>query len=703
MSTASVASGMSDETVSGSVPLLRSILDPSADNLKYAPDTGNGTVNSIITSVDLSCSYSILANPASISADQTDVVPFSNGLVLNFPQYGVDAVYHMGIVPAGAFVRRLRTNVSGPGIEAGIRGLRLQNSYCGLNVYNGADPVQPAYCLRYNAELALPRTGTDNAISIEPQLSSQFNKVRAIAGKLTYHSSTISGANFNLSGTFSSGVLADTRDCCQVAGNGATRAFPVAALVTQSASRGDTLKNSQVIEGAFDLIGPDYPRRWTQPDTDVTDSLMGEFTTFAVPNWNALPFGPAGQANIALTNSHAIAQVWCSPWQTDFWVDDGSQTGPNAHLLPPLLYNRPQLTAIDEMGVFDIDVMFNVAIQANGAAFTDDLRVEITTNFTHVYATIDTAGAVQYFTNGQAEIYSVELRGNVGRASCNNGTFNTRNFKPLKYSARPKMMRSGFTNTPGGGKYLGTLVSITQMVTEAPAAATVASMEYQQPIIKIRARTIDLPGHLGPCHVLRYDDVAAGQQLQINGVCVAQGIAQGSLQPYIQQQTGIASLSESAINLMVDALFRNSKYIFRRMGTMVHYEKYIKPFCAKMDAGMVAAELASIGDAGERQVAMTAGAAAGLFGSLGSGLGSLLGPVGSIVGGGLGAVGDHFMGTSAGQFGQSAGGFAGDGQAAGQFGQSAGQFGQSAGQFGQYGMSAGQMGIAALRRGRYPN
>jgi len=662
---------------SRAVGLIRTMLDPQFGRVEVAPDVGRSGVASFVGNIDYSLTYNVKAEAAKVPGDvtlidqirYTDTVPFSRGMYIAFPQYGPDRVFHYGFVEAGSYLWVGTSNVT-----QSWRGLTIKNSYVGPKATNISLSNFVGYRIAFNSDLGLPRVGQGIGFQIEPELEQNYSKLRAFASKMVMSSTTISGTNFNLSGTFSSGVIADTRDICQIVGaNGVSRAFPVAALSQQSITKGDVLRTSSVAEGAVDLMGPDYPREWCQPKADSADEMMAQFYTITPANNNKIllnnqALSPGGSAGAA----YDIYQYWVTPWDTDFWVVNN--TSASLAVQKPTNQEIVRVPPINEDGCLDIDVTYSPRVgwsQPADQILNRNLVLKTVVNAVHVYAYARDDGYVWYNTFGEtttsdADFHSAQFMSGASESNINGVFIGTTN---VKAKFRPRRLCPGFAISTGG-KYIGTLISMTSMFTgfrtetsnalinSTPiAAGTIASAPLAGNVyaqisdikLTIAARTADVEGRVGIAHIIRYDDVTEGQQIQFQGSAIIQGVAMGKLQPFVTKSVGTLTIPDTMLTKLLDLLWGRNKN-FRRICTLREYRDRIAPFASELTPAVVQEIISKFENADERDIATIAASAAGIFGKLGEGIGSLFGA--GQLGGALGGLGDKIFGTGSATFDQ---------------------------------------------------
>lgn len=714
------------------ISLIRTIGDPDGSKSETAPEINKSNASALSQDVQFSCSFEIAPvvpypaiNVLGIGSEplieQTDTVFNNTGLYISFPQRSVRSRYHMGIVRAGGAVRKPRSVLTF--WDAGIPGWRVGSEVRGLalgrRIITGPDArgalnvtptfqqqIEKAFAFEWVSELALPRVGTNNAIHISPSLEDEFSKVREVAGIMTLRSSTISGANFNLSGTFTAGVVADTRDLCVVG----SEAYPASSIVTQSTTQGTTLKASPVILGAVETTGPDFPRQWAAPDVDVTDRLNGEFLAVeADAAMNPLGYQIALDTGVATVADEIIpcdfGQVWVTPYDTRFWV---TQNAGNAGLrlgshtsTAGMHYQVIRTPAINECGVLDVKARLQykwLNIPLTTAA--EHVGVEICCSFTHMFCYIDEQGHVQYNPEADSVTRTVSSLDHNWSLS----TYGAETPGPdqvpeaaMVFESSPRMYRSAFAGAPGG-KYVGTLVNFTIKVvdyTAVSAPGNTVTFLSSGLTMYVRARSVDADGEVGVAHIVRYDQLSEGQTLQMQGMARVQAIAKGSLQPYLKRAIGDMNMPSHVFNQLIDELYNRSPD-FLRITTWDNYNNRIIPFLRKLDRDKLIQIVEEDFPGDNATMIKAIGQASGLLGGFGALAGHLIDQatgnkegLGAQIGNTIGSMGDSFLpGGASGLYHSPGGQFLSDGRhrfqamggARGQFG--AGMGGYAAGQFG---------------------
>lgn len=608
------------------VPLLRSMMVPSDHQTDIAPDAGISGVNAFINSIKCTFTYDVGATPPIVSEGAgptlkgTDCVPFTNGLYLSLPQESHESLWHMGFVPAGAEFTMATVLYASYPATAIARGFDYRPHYCGppqTQVFASGTNC-PGFKLLYVGEIALPRVGANHGITFATSVANNYSKVRAFAADFKISSTTISGTNFNMAGTFHSGVIADTRNITQVITDQSSvrQAYPAALLNAQSITRPDDMSGVEVMKGAIDIMGPDYPRQWCSVDVDATDSIQGQWQTYQY----VLPPGPVVApitgATAAAQGSANVAQLWIAPTDTEMFITNYSN--PSA---APLNWQKFYTGAINEDGMLDIDISLRANIAATGGPPSlNYCGYHYTANFIHVFAYVAQTGYVQY--NLASETQRVHITSHMAYnqlAIANNGapapvslqnTTQIPNTPPTIVKCRPRMQRSGMAVTTGG-KYLGTLVTLSmQFAGQNTDTQTYAVYAFSSSF-RVRARNVDAPGRVGPAHIIRYDGLGVGQQMSFAGTTWLQGIALGQLAPFINTNGVTLTVPDNIFSKFVELLWAMSPK-YRRILSLAEYNQYVKPYFRDLTLGDLMESIEKL-DSQSSTIAKSLGAAGGWF------------------------------------------------------------------------------------------
>jgi len=592
------------------VPLLKSMMVPSEYQSEIAPDAGISGVNAFIHNIKCSFTYDVKPDPVAgaegAQAKWNDFASFTSGMYLSLPQESHESLWHMGFVKPGAEFSVLAGGYAFFPVEATRRGFDIRAHYFGPYIAGSTSTCSffPDYKLTYNGELALPRIGTNVGITYATSVSNNYSKVRAFAADFKMSSTTISGTNFNMSGTFHSAVISDTRYISQVSVDvsAARNAYPPAMLLAQSVTKPDDLDNSEIMKGAIDIMGPDYPREWCSVDVDATDTLNSQWQTFQYVIPSGTPIVNQLQASQAISlGPRNVAQLWVTSTDTSFYISNSSAPVSNG---APANWQRFYYGAINEDGILDIDVSLRASLASSSAVMLSPCQYDYVANFIHVFAYIDETGYVRYNMASETQKVGITALESYAQLSQFNnglsppalmtGTTQIPNMPASIVKSRPRMQRNGMSvNT--GGKYLGTLVTLSMLFNSQEVPTDQVSVYAYSSSIRVRARNVDAPGRVGPAHIIRYDGLGVGQQMSFAGTTWLQGIALGQLAPFINSNGTALTVPDNIFSKFVELLWAYSPK-YRRIMTLSDYNQFVKPYFRDLTLKELVSSIASLDD-----------------------------------------------------------------------------------------------------------
>lgn len=684
-----------EQRVKDNLGFVATIVDPLRSTL-VQPSASVGGANSFPQVISYNTTYNVKtkvtpAARAALNVDKfidiaSDMPETQTGMFMHLPQEGVDAIYHMSPVmgSTSTFV-----GIAANGEAFGPANIQAAN---GLNIAGhivaapqGVAPdttFNPAFVLQYKQPVWLPRAGLNNAVTVAPELDKKFSRCRLFTGIIQVYGSAIAAGAFQLTGTLNTSAIADTRDISSaLLDSNEYTSYSSADLQQQCISQKDALQDVKMEDGIVSLVGPDFPQRYGAPTQFRTDTLAGEFARFKITNYPILPIN----LNIPTVTEvpKPVCSVWISPVASNFWVANGNSGSvvigdPNGGVAPNY-HNVIQTSPINETGTLDVQV--KIQWSANASEVNNNNSARLRGSITYIWASIDNNNLVSYSLVSERFVDTRYLR----------DTMWTRHYTsvggPGLEPAFVYTADSSRMNRPQNAKLLGVYVSMCcnwgESSDNSPATINITSID-----INVRARNVDSEGRVGPAHIIQYQDVAVGQNIQLNGKmgvqCVAQGDSASLVQPFISDGR---STADQAATSLVYILFKSNDMcarFYRRNWYMNHVLPWVR--------GIQQPEQLLVTSAPEGQGSVgSAMSSAGLLEGLGGALGGLAGSVlgmptlGAQAGSLLGSVGDSAFGTS----GQFRGAY-----------NSAGAFGAS-GQFGGSSMSAGGMyANGAMRRQR---
>ena len=673
------------------IDFLRQTGDP--DTYKTRPSPVSHPVG-IPKTVDMSSTWAtddtLLAN---------EKVPNNSGVIVFFPKNGAGSIYHYGIIP-----KNTESHFSDVTAIAGA-GFPTPGTIPSADDYSAnLQDVIPAWqagvrSFQYPSALGVPRLETGLSLISDPDLSKEFSIVRQYGAQITLYSQTINGSTLTFNGTCSSGVISDTRDIAQ--DKSGSQCFGVTALQQTARNPKESISHISVMNGIVQIQGPDIPSAYAPPNEYSVDMINGGWTDFdALSLGLSQTTGPAASfanpANINGINDVPASKgmyrnlwnTWISPWnvETTGLNEAGAvpfSPGLGAYATVPSL----QVDPIDEMGYLDVKFTFPVCIVDSAISGVIPILSAASFKFLSVvdhwfaYVKDTKTGTLGYNVIHRTKVISstfdqllssglapsMPWAEDAGTASANN----TAGVVDLGFEteiADEIGARGGMGQL---GKYIGAKISLF-VCPDLPTSQFVQmAVNLNQAKVSARARQIYKEGKTGPCHIIRYDNVGAGQQVHLKVIMNNECVAKGDLAPYVQQQTINPDMAcDANVYPLVYALY-NGKSYFKCTWSRAEYENFQRALSMLSQDDLVKMS----GDS--KSIATSAGSA-GMFAGLGKALGQIGGGllghagVGAEVGSGIGSLVDTFTGSD-GQFGTRS-------DSAGQFGARTAAYG--AGQWG---------------------
>ena len=583
-------------------------------------------------------------------------VPTQSGMMLWLPQRGVLSMYHMGFVPQGSTVLTAGGGISTRGLYGGPWNLQ------------GTAATKTVASLTYIGTLAIPysHTGKDSQVTLAPSLAGDFSSTKAYSGILTVTMDAVGIGATALTGEISAAAISDTRNVSQINTAGVIGSYSVVDLGQQAVTQQDSLRLESAMDGAVALVGSDFAKIFTNPDSDRVFNRQGAFQQYTypavtIPNYAFFASWPAVDVNRTTNIPTVLFHQWITPWQIQLAAPAG-QPAITQNIVGP----------IDEAGTLDIAVHFgmnfnNPSTPAPHLVYGDMFHVIVTA--THVFGACSSDGSISYTELSQQGpiLELVTAPPSAALVFQYDDTFNGTEQRRVSMAATGKYL----------GTYLAAIVTIKSQV-DPGNGAIITGFNVNAISTSVLAPTINSPGACGPARVIRWDSVTAGQLVKASALLNVQVVPQGAIAPYTQQAAAtIDQIGNVNIIPWIQRLY-NGSHGLRRILTKTHYDDFLRNILPQLSAEKIA------GWAQRDDSLATASHAAGIFGSLG---GTLAGPLGGILGG----LADGIFG-SAGQFGACGGD--GDYGAAGQFG-AAGKFGAA----GQFGSAGSMMGGSRRQRG----
>lgn len=584
---------------SNAIGVIKATLDPRM--FKAAPPMLDAQ-SAFSKTVDLSGNF--LVNDAGLVLEK---VPTSTGLILDFVTRGVASTYRFGIVPAGA-VSQTISIVQGAPFTAGVS-INHVNSY----------PV-PYF------------DDGNNQIKVGPDLTQNFSMTRKYSGVLNVICDTVPIGNTALNGYLTAASIADTRDVAQVTGASGS-CFDATNLVQCSVSSKDGIKEIGVMRGVCSLVGPDIPPAFSVPSCDSLTQLMGGATTIQtgyIDKNSPLP----GGSDV----SWPMYNCFISPW-------GATMTGLTTTFANTLFENLtiPQINICGEVNFrLILENWQHRAASPNGV-------ITLWAQSTDYFVTCNANGSLNIRTRSTSRCVPVLQHVNPPNIGI---------MAPLVFDL--DSANQGDTPIINRGIYIGTYIRLFYTFPQA-AAWSANPLNIGKISIHAMPTSIYAVGELGPVRVIKWDGLANGQVIRLDGRYNVQCVAQGSIAPFTQNAS---MYSETGVNMNVFPLLHelyNGPGLVRRVWPLDDYRLML----SKLSSITSPEELAQA-----HEKLLSAANAAGVFESIGGAVGSLFGSGGASLGRQLGSFGDSgynyankLLGNAAGMYGA---------QAAGMYGSAAG-------------------------------
>jgi hypothetical protein len=524
--------------------------------------------------IDLFGSFTIggLGTPLALAEN----IPQTTGAIVWLPGRGVASMYRFAIVPMGTTSTGYAQSVIAAG--GGNNGTNQIQLASVLQYFAGGTPSTPGpapytsynkVSLRFGSNVPVPYWTTGDTItSSPPPNDATLSKTRIFAGSMRVVSDTVGIGATTLSGYLTAVAVSNIQD---VFGGGTYQAqgsypsffpggFPsgqaygleVGTLVQQAVLPKDVIKEVSVTRGVVTLVGPDIAPTMSPPDPESLFRQNGTmFKTIAMT-------GMTTSANLVpLLQGHGpelLYLAWVSPWDVqDTTAYTVVSPGPVPNGGVPNVQNifAGPINAIG--GALEITVNFNI-IPSTGTMPAGYFEQTIV-GFWHVFVSTSSGGALYYdqatemhtvssTIEDQSYVYQFSATGNA-KKFMTGGFANWNAVVPVvpQYSAgTPTAAFASQTTPPNcGGMYLGTwIIVLSQNVGNNTTAATVAPSYIPAGNIMTRAVDDYCEGELGPCRVVRYDQLQAatatvpGMVLRVDAVAYAECIPGAITAPYVQ-------------------------------------------------------------------------------------------------------------------------------------------------------------------------
>jgi hypothetical protein len=481
---------------------------------------------------------------------ENEKVSTSEGVILWFVSRGTNSAYRMGLVKAGT--------QSTEGFGSGH----------GLIMFRPSHTLLAASYLQWDAETAIPYAAKDGStagkqIEFSPDLSEQYSSARMTSGVMHVlcDSESIT-PNIAMTGTFTAATVTDIRAVQQTlqASDGIYRAYHNATLTSHCSSKQDAIFEVRAETGVTTIVGSDLAPMLMAPNVNSHNSLNSETKMF-----EGTGFYSTGLSYIPLGGEEFVLHcAWISPWHTSIggaaFTGSGYGAIPGTGVVPQ---NIQYTSGMNPCGVLDIRASYQ-------PLFNDVFVRVFKVYIVDVFCSVGEKGTLNYYTYMKAQIATMILAPTAVLPY--DQLFSTETFV-VEHS--PKVNSRGLAgksdNIPFSDQYQ--VLPVNAMYVGTQMTAVVLCMANGTTDItgikgcqfSVSARNMYDSGELGPVRIVKYERLLTHQTASVRGIAHVQGIAYGSVVPFVQN-TGSNHSAELNLNtiMYMQRLFDSSSSPFHR-------------------------------------------------------------------------------------------------------------------------------------------
>lgn len=500
-----------------------------------------------------------------------EMVPRTTGAIVWLPGRGVNSCYRMGIVPAG-------TTSDGAGTFPA-------NTRPYFRTGNGPLKYWSPLPIPYNNRIA------SDVIEFSPSLvDSNISRARLYAGYMSVQSDTAPVGVIALNGTLSAAAVSDITDVFQPAtynyGTASTNgALDISQLVQSAVLVKDCVKEVAVSKGITAVIGPDIAASLNDTDFNTTFVQNGRLLrTIDLKDAGLLP-----KATIGNLNPNTTAEQWSgwvSPWNTTL-----TGTWGNFSTVNMANFNAGPINPFG--GCLAFEVQFNLTHNnAAGVTQPTGYMENWVVHFYHVFASCSSDGSITYNTVLDTQpmmVYNMLL---TGASTYKIGQWRlTAKSNPKPHMGQPNVYNNAATWQPvANGMYIGTQINISSSnLTNVTATDKGWVIDPDtNPCIIVYSVNDQVPGELGPCRVVRYDNLSAGQILKVDGSFMAECLPGATTAPFVQASGSMARVCSNVNALSFLSFAYNSDDTpFRRCWVTNEWEEYKSTYLPNINAKVI--------------------------------------------------------------------------------------------------------------------
>ena len=500
-------------------------------------------------------------NPGTqVSADS------STGLVLVDWKAGPSTgLFHMGILDAGA--QWNRTDLYDPGLS------NFTTTGTTVGARSGVNSVitNKAIAIPYNKS-----SGRQIRV-VSTNLAQNFTRSRFYSGRLSIISDTVQLNAAVAAGNVSGSVITETPGVSQNAAG--DDCYSVSDIVNGSRWKPETVQAHSLMDGLTVLQGPDIPEELPPIDQINRNKTDGAWESIATQvGWDSAKTATATVASPYGSIVRPVFGFWISPWNIN-----GQQN--NADYLMGTQYNNGYFSPIPEMQMVSVRIrapFYTLGTFVNTTTYNAWVVLE------HVFATLN--------ANGQLVLQSISDTRSVGcgsLASISLGTadlglnFRNANLNSgiIDITSDPRseyVRRRNAGNDPG--KYIGTQISMFFQAFNSTGVDPVLTFKIGgadgyapanacEQILEVCAVSLNTELS-GPMTVVRYDEVAVGQNIRFTSTVNTDNLSKSALS-VIAATDMFDTCYDINIYTLLNSLYFGPHTDFRCVWTNSNYKKVL--------------------------------------------------------------------------------------------------------------------------------
>ena len=466
------------------------------------------------TTLKVVAPYSNLQNNQQVADSSTGII------LIDWKSGPSTGFWHMGIMPALSTYQATDTYNSG---------INNMTTYCNTPPFRSG-----VFSFRFNKALAIPyNKGSGRQIRmISTNLAQNFTRSRIYSARLTIVSDTVALNAAVAAGNVTASVITETPGVSQtIAGDDC---YSVSDIVNGSRWKPETVQAHSLMDGVTVVQGPDIIEELPPVDQVNRNRTDGAWESIASQiGWDQAKVATVSIASPYGTDVRQVFGTWISPWNVEGIQNNGDS-------LFGSQYNNGYFSPIPEMQM--VSVRVRAPYYALGT-FVNTTTYRAWMVFEHVFCGLN--------ANGQPVFSSISDVHNVGSgnlSSISTGTpnpsmqFRAQNLNTAYIDClsdpRSEYVRRR-NNGTDPGKYIGTQCSMFIQLFNSTAVDPAFQLrigavdgapaaDAAESLFEICAVSLNTELS-GPMTVVRYDEVAVGQNIRITSTVNTDNLSKSAL------------------------------------------------------------------------------------------------------------------------------------------------------------------------------